>query len=330
MRSFLRREDLFFICIFSIVGALLIFVSYQIYHIQFTKAYDQLSYFQNADFEYVFKTDDRLPNNSYLDIKNTKSFYLDEELTSRLQINILMQLDVIYDEAALLTREHLFTDTEIILGEFEIFITIETSNFYNLDIGDIIYSKSKIDQQIYPHTIKGIIANVYSSDNYEYSEQKGLLFIGYNTDEEMYSDSNYINYSLIDPSQTILENEVNLLMLYNRIDLIKLPKNQTVGFIALQTLITIVVSIGTYVIVINDLHSHGSRLKRIGANRTLTKVILTRAFLYLLFSFVTLVLSSILIFLINNQVIQTVILATIIITMTLVILCSSVIARYSH
>lgn len=328
MRGLLRRENLLFISIFGVISSLLVLFTFLMFNNQFTKAYNQFIYLQSSNFEYVYITDHKLPKNSYLDLKNAKSFFLEEELTTRLQVNSLMQLDVVYDETALIGSKNIVTDTDLILGDFELFITLETANTYNLKVDQYIYSKSKIDQQVYAYKIKGIITNVYSTSSYNFSQLKGLLIFGYNSEEEENSDSNYINYSLFDPSQTIVENDVNLLKLYNRIELMRYPMNQSIGFILLQTLITIIFSMGTYTILIKDLHHHIIRHKRIGAGSVLSKIILSRASSYLFISLITMIIFNTMMFFLYKQSIKTIILSIIFVISAVTVSSISLVVRY--
>jgi hypothetical protein len=263
-----------------------------------------------------------------LDLKNTKSFFLEEELTTRIQVNSLMQLDVVYDETALIGSKNIVTDTDLILGGFELFITLETANTYNLKVDQYIYSKSKIDQQVYAYKIKGIITNVYSTSLYNFSQLKGLLIFGYNSEEEENSDSEYINYSLLDPSQTIVENDVNLLKLYDRIELMRYPMIQSISFILLQALITIIFSMGTYTILIKDLHNHIIRHKRIGAGSVLSKTILSRASSYLFVSLITIIIFNTMMSILYKQSIENIILSIILVISALTVSSISLVVRY--
>ena len=328
MRGFLRRENLFFISIFGVISSLLALFTFLMFNNQFTQSYNQFIYLHTSNFEYVYITDDKLPKNSYLDLKNTKSFFLEEELTTRIQVNSLMQLDVVYDETALIGSKNIVTDTDLILGGFELFITLETANTYNLKVDQYIYSKSKIDQQVYAYKIKGIITNVYSTSLYNFSQLKGLLIFGYNSEEEENSDSEYINYSLLDPSQTIVENDVNLLKLYDRIELMRYPMIQSISFILLQALITIIFSMGTYTILIKDLHNHIIRHKRIGAGSVLSKTILSRASSYLFVSLITIIIFNTMMSILYKQSIENIILSIILVISALTVSSISLVVRY--
>lgn len=328
MLTALKREKIYFISIFSVIGSLFSLLAYLFFNIQFAQAYNQYTYLKSSNFEYVYITDDKLAKNSYLDFKNTKSFFLDEELTTRIQVNSLMQLDVQYDESAFINAKSLLTDTDLILNNFEVLITLETANTYNLKINQYVYSKSKIDQKVYSFKITGIISDVYSSSSYSFSQLKGLLIFGYNTGEELNSDSFYINYSIFEPSETILENQVNLLKLYDRIELMRYPSKQAIVLILLEILITIIFSLGSFTILIKDLHNHNLRLNRIGASKVLTNTILIRAVTYLFISLITLTIFNMIMTFLFKHSIKFIILSIIFLTTTIVVFIISLVVRY--
>ena len=328
MLSLLKRENKIFVIFFSVIATLLSLFSFLLFSDQFTQAFKQLTYLRTSSFEYAFSTDGKLQSNSYLDTKNTKLFYLEDDLKTRLQVDGLMQLDVVYDDATLINSRHLLNTTNLILGELEAFITLDISKTYNLKIGHAIYSKNNIDQQIYGYTIKGILYDIYSSTSYNYAKSRGLVVFGYSEALAQNSNLEYLNYASSDPSAIILENEVNLIKLYSRDDLMTYPFQQTIGFIFLQSLFTIFFSAVSFFLLLRDSESHIKRLRNIGAGNILTKTISIKAAVYLLSSLITLLIFSGGLSLINKNTIETIVLLTVQITILLVVLCASLFMRY--
>lgn len=328
MRSLIRRENKFFVSAFSVIGSLLALFSFLIFSDQYTQAYKQLSYLQSSNFEYAFTTDGKLPKNSYLDIQNTKLFFLEEDLTTRLQVSGLMQLDVAYDESTLINSHHILNSTNPFLNEFEVLITLNTAKTYNLKLENKVYSKSIVDQQVHEYTVKGITSDIYSTKSYNFTQSKGLLIIGFSAVLEENSNSEYVNYTSFDPSAYIIENEVNLINLYQRDELMSFPAQQTIGFILVQTIVTIFFSFISFMLLLKDFEGQTLRLKEIGASNILTRMILIRAITYLVVSSITILLFNTAYTVFCKKSIEISIILTVQFSIILVVLGASLVKRY--
>lgn len=330
MGIYIKRENFIFIFIFGALASLIAVLGYLSFINQFSQAYRQYKYLNSSNFVYVYKTDEKMAINSYLDFGNSKSFYIDQELTERIQISALMQLNVQYDESAFIKPSQMISVVSLELDQYEVFITLETANYYNLRLNDYIYSKSKTDQQVYSYKIAGIMSDIYSTNIYNYSSQKGILVFGYNYEEESNSDSFYVNFSLDDPSTVIVENNVGLLNLYNTSELKIHPLQITVVFICIQFLIALSISLLTYILLIKDSHSVFTRLKRAGAISTLNKMIFTRSAIFILYSLISIAVFTVILYLINPQYISDIMLLLTAVTIVAQVTLTSVWVKFSY
>jgi len=319
MREIITRENFIFVGFFSFIATTLLIIAFSIFNHQFSQSYSQYEHIYSIDAKFVFSTNRKMSKNSYMSFDNHKSFYIDEELNSRIQVNSLMQLDVFYDSSALISGKHVINGSFTELQLNEVIITNETAQSYNLRLNDLIYSKNRINQSVHSFRVAGIINDVYTTDRYTYNQSKGILIFGFNPEEETQFGISFINFSSTDPSEELIKNGVSLQRLYNIDDLIYSAKIITYSFIFLHSIIIIIVFSIAYILLLKDSNHYFVRLKRIGALNTLTKLIILRATIFVLISIVLFVFFTV----INNYL--TLILVKPIIYWLIVILGSSVI-----
>lgn len=150
---------------------------------------------QSRNYQYVYTTDVIENYNSYYFINTTESTYLDIESNQHLNIEILMETLALKDEHNLIGQD------DVLEGEFaplnidEVAISENISREYNLAIGDTIYIKNNLNDQMDAFIIKYIFIEVISSFGYTIGDSGGVMIIGYNPLKIYGLNYKYINFS---------------------------------------------------------------------------------------------------------------------------------------
>jgi hypothetical protein len=323
----LSREKLGIVLTLSSVCTVLSLAFFLPFSSQFKQAYYQLGYFNSSNFNYVYTTEGKLPSNSYLDLKNNKSFFSDVNLTQRLRTNSIMKLDVNYDDNGFIKSKDVMPGLDLELSDNEVFITKFIARKNNLKVGDFVYSKSIYDQEVKPYKIVGMLENVNSASEYSNSTLQGMLVLGYDKSYEDSSLVSFVNYSKTEPSQILLDNKVILVKLYSKTDLLNYPLRQTLIYIILQISATIFLSMVFFLILVNSSRSNYQRMKRIGAIQILNLSLVVRSSLFLFISIVSLLLFNFTLSLIYRENIDLIIILITTLTIVSVIVSVSIIDR---
>lgn len=262
MIKILKSQDFVFIFSLSFIGSFLASFLFGLLSINFSKVLYQYNFLESSQFNYIYTTGTNSNQNSFLIVNNTKIFFSDEGMNSRLNVSSIMQLNVVYNQYSLLGN-NLNIDG---LNFNEIIITKHTSVTYQLYKDSKIYSVNIGNLTLNEYIVKGIINDVYPLTKDFDNNSTGLLFFGYSSiEEDSIQNKKYINTSFDDPSSFLIENNINLIDIQNKENLTRISFFSLISFLIFKFLILTLIFGFIYYHLITDVKDHFIRLRNQGS-----------------------------------------------------------------
>lgn len=220
---------------------------------QTDKTYKQLSFYNNAEFEYVYQTSNSVGQNDYLNCQ-TVYFYADSNLTKSFNGDCFMQLN-----------QSQYTNTQPFkiqkdLAENQVAISHNLAQVYEIKIGSKIYSKHNTKNQVQEYIVAQILPVCYGITIVDTEINRGVIFMGFDNNYKTNTNYTYIGFAKTDPTSIIINAKTNLISLNNKSDW---TNNLTQKVVLWQLIIFAIVTIITVIYAIFHWKNQKNYYKRL-------------------------------------------------------------------
>ena len=159
-----------------IIFILLILICYVSLYIE--KYYRQIDFNNSVKYDYIAISDNRYNRNDYCHYGTDAKFY--NENNKRIPAFVIMELNSIYDNEALINENIIIKGKYELLKENEISISYNISKKFNLSIGDYIYFNDISLNQKIKNEIKYIFKSSYGLYDIDVNNNYGIILMGFN------------------------------------------------------------------------------------------------------------------------------------------------------
>lgn len=159
-----------------IIFILLILICYVSLYIE--KHYRQIDFNNSVKYDYIAISDNRYNRNDYYYYERDAKFYTKNN--KRIPAFVIMELNSIYDNEALINENNIIKGKYELLKENEIAISYNISKKFNLSIGDYIYFNDISLNQKIKNEIKYIFKSSYGLYDIDVNNNYGIILMGFN------------------------------------------------------------------------------------------------------------------------------------------------------
>lgn len=159
-----------------IIFILLILICYISLYIE--KYYRQIDFNNSNKYDYVALSESRYNRNDYCYYGTDAKFYT--ENNNKISAFVIMELNSIYDNEALINDNNVIKGKYELLEENEIAISYNISKKFNLSIGDYVYFNNISLNQKVKNKIKYIFKSSYGLYDIDVNNNYGIILMGFN------------------------------------------------------------------------------------------------------------------------------------------------------
>lgn len=159
-----------------IIFILLILICYISLYIE--KYYRQIDFNNSNKYDYVALSESRYNRNDYCYYGTDAKFYT--ENNNKISTFVIMELNSIYDNEALINDNNTINGKYELLEENEIAISYNISKKFNLSIGDYVYFNNISLNQKIKNKIKYIFKSSYGLYDLDVNNNYGIILMGFN------------------------------------------------------------------------------------------------------------------------------------------------------
>lgn len=159
--------------------------------------YRQVFFLANTTYEYEYQVTKSVRSNDYYYASSVLSFYDTQQRERAMYCDIYMLLnDSTYNDESPLYNGRSLGDREIALSE-------NLAKEYSLSIGDVLYSKHRVANQVVAYQIVGILPVCYGLSTINVELNRGIILMGCDVAYLDHISATYVGFSRGDPSVLI-------------------------------------------------------------------------------------------------------------------------------
>lgn len=159
-----------------IIFILLILICYVSLYIE--KYYRQINFNNSNKYDYIALSESRYNRNDYCYYGTDAKFYT--ENNKKISAFVIMELNSIYDNEALINDNNVIKGKYELLEENEIAISYNIYKKFNLSIGDYVYFNNISLNQKIKNKIKYIFKSSYGLYDIDVNNNYGIILMGFN------------------------------------------------------------------------------------------------------------------------------------------------------